>query len=385
VAWYPALKVLLALGVVYLVLPRLIFTAPKSAVNALDRFLIDVIRMTALLVAAAHILVPLHLFQWTGLLLTFLACWFWFRLRPMGWGAQQARERWERITQAALYLLEAGSREGNDTVKQKVRLWWRVVVVPRFRPKGVQRGTAVALGLIIPLGLVLLAALAIRMWYPLTHSAFIPADNYVHLVWTKSLSLGQLFRDGIYPRGMHSVLAVTSTITPVSSYELARFAGPFMNTFFVFLIYIVSVRATRNAGAALLAAAVVGVLGTRPEVGLADYRQIGTLPQEFAVMMAVIGLLMAAEYVARPSRDRLIYVAMAGFITSMSHPLAAGLIIVGTGAMGIAAGFRGFRPIRALRMWAFAAAGIIAGHLYVIIGTVSGAKIYGGVTHLNPM
>ncbi|MBI4260082.1 MAG: hypothetical protein HY658_05905 [Actinobacteria bacterium] len=384
-AWVPALKVLVALAGVYLLLPRLVLAPPRTARGALDRLLIDVIRVTALLIAVAHVLVPLQLFQWTGLLMAFGACAFWFKLRPAGWTLAGMQGRWEQATEALLYLSEAGSRDGNDRVKQKVRLWWRLVVLRRLRPRLPTSGTALAAGLLVPLLLVIAASLVIRLAYPLQNAAFVPSDNYVHLAWTKFLSLGDLFHDGIYPRGMHSVLAVTSTLMPVTSFELARFAGPLMNTFFVLLVYVMTLRATRHAGAALVAAAVVGILGIRPEVGLADYRQIGTLPQEFAVLMAVAGLFMAAEYVARPSRDRLIYVGLAAFSTSMSHPLAAGLVIVGAGAIGVTAAIRSGRAVKALRMWAFCAAGVVVGNLYVVFGLLFGNRIYGGVTDLNPV
>src|SRR5687767_10609396 len=113
----PALRVLAGLGFTLVVLPRLIFRAPRIATSAIDRLVIDAVRMTALLVVVVHVLVPLQLFQLTGLVLVFALVIYLARLRPAGWTLSRCAAWGARVATGSLYVLEAGSREGNDLVK----------------------------------------------------------------------------------------------------------------------------------------------------------------------------------------------------------------------------------------------------------------------------
>ena len=381
-AWVPAVQVALGLGFVYGVLPRVLFGRPSYATGVADRLLIDVTRMTALMIAAVHVMVPLRIFQWTGLLIA-ITVWALVRLRRDGWNHARILAVWERFTRVVLYLVEAGSREGNNRVKSAVSTWLRTHVVARLRPR-FERRTFIALVALLPLVAVLGATLVMRLNYPLTNAAFAASDSYVHLTWTKEIAFGNLFADGVYPRGMHSVLAVVATLTPAKSFDVVRFAGPMFNTFVVFVVFAIASRATRNYVAALVAATVAGVLALRPEIGMSGLRQVGTLPQEFAMLFGLVCVWMVALYVVRPHRGRLFVVALAGFCVAMTHPLGSGLVAIAAVAGGGAALLRSRRLGPPLRIGLAASVGTVIGFAYVPFA-LQPARRYAPVNQVNPI
>lgn len=385
-AWVPAVEVALALVVVYGVLPRVLFRPPKHATGVLDRLLIDVVRMTALMIAVVHVLVPLRLFQWTGLLL-FAAIWVYVvRLRPAGWGYRRFVGVFEECGRVVLYLIEAGSTQGNLKVKAAVQRWLRMHVADRLRPRIEGRTVLAALAL-APLVVVLGISLAVRLQHPLAHASLAASDGYVHLTWTKEILAGNLFADGIYPRGMHAVLAVISTVMPPSAFDLLRFGGPMFNTFLVFVLFALALRATRNYAVSVLAATAAGLLTLPRDIGgflSTSLRQVATLPQEFALLFALLGLWMVAYAIARPTRGRFGYVGLAAFAVAMTHPLGSGLVAVGAAAGAVAAVVATRRLLPAIRLGFATFAGTALGLAYVPFA-LWGSRRYEAVNRVNPL
>ncbi|HEX9767292.1 MAG TPA: hypothetical protein VGA36_11065, partial [Nitriliruptorales bacterium] len=232
---------------------------------------------------------------------------------------------------------------------------------------------------------LLAGSLAIRIAFPLTHAAFVPSDSYVHLVWTKYLSMGVLYGGGVYPHGLHSILAVVEKLSPATNSETLRFAGPFLNTLGIFMVFAVALRATRHAGASLVAAAVVGLLGTRPEVGLLDFRQVGALPQELAALLAIAGLYCALEYVARPTRSRLWILGLTAFAVAATHPVGSMLLAVITICLALAMWVKKRKLSSALRVAFAMGIGTVVGNLYIPLGLLLRGYMYQAVRKVNPV
>ncbi|MBI4260865.1 MAG: hypothetical protein HY658_09905 [Actinobacteria bacterium] len=371
-----------ALVLVYGIVPRLVFPPPRFARDPFDRILIDLVRMTALAIALVHVLVGLRLLQTLGLVLVLTAIGLYTRIRA-GWAWPRRRiPAPDRIAKAVLIVSEAASTQGNLEVKRLLRERLRGSLRRITSP--MRRDLFAQLGLVLPLLAVLAGSLVIRLAYPVTHEVVPTPDSYVHLSWTKHLQMGEMFVDGVYPRGMHAFLTTAAKLTGASTESLIRFAGPLLNTFFVLVIYLLILRATRNAGAALIGAALVGLLGTLRLVGLSPPRQIGTLPQEFAVLMASIGILMALEYAARPERARLYMVGMAAFVVAISHPLGPLVLGAGLATVGPFAAVTGRGMGATLRLWWAGIAGTLVGTAYIPLGIAVVGSLERNPVSLNP-
>ena len=87
------------LAVTFVILPRVLFAPPRATSAARERSVIDLIRMSALLIVIAHVLVPMRLFQLTGLVIAFVAWFLLHRLRRGGWtlSGLQCVSRWQRM------------------------------------------------------------------------------------------------------------------------------------------------------------------------------------------------------------------------------------------------------------------------------------------------
>lgn len=382
-AWMGLLKVALALVVIYGILPRILFRRPKIARGPVDRFVIDFLRTSAFLVVLVHVLVPLRLFQWTGILLV-AGFWTYFvRLRPAGWTIGRLIEKMQWVNEIVLYFVEAGSRAGNERVKRVVREWWRTHVRPRLRIRFTRRHLRILL-LSLPLIAVLGVSLAIRVFHPLAHPAFAASDDYVHLAWMRYLEAGELYHDGVYPMGMHAILVVAAKLTHASSYDLLRFAGPIFNVFMVLLLYVVSLRVTRNTGVGLFCAAAVGITGFGNELGFNLMRQMATLPQEFGIVVALAATLMVIEYVARPTRGRLLAIGAGALAVMWIHPLPIGLVGAAVASGGLALLLRQRRLKPVLRLGGTMAVGAGAAIAYHLAAIYGGIGAY-GEHRINPV
>lgn len=379
-----ALKTGVFLVAVLVGLPRLLFEPPRHATGALDRLAIDVLRMSAYLIVVAHVLAAIGLLEWTALVLVGLVTVYVARVRRRGWGYPEVVAAGSQVVQLALYLLEAVSPQGNPAVRKGVRTWWRTCLWPRLRPHPPSPATRRQLLLLLPLGLVLIGSFAQRIAFPVSHTALVPSDQYVHLAWAKNMASGAMFSDGIYPYGLHALIAVIAKIVPISNYELIRFAGPYFNTLLVLVLYVLVLRTTRNAGAALFGAAVVGLVGTRYEFGLSGFRQVATLPEEVSLLFAALGVLMALEYAARPSRARLLAVALGGFAAAMTHVMGAAVFLLAGACIGAVQLATQHRPV-GLKLWGASLGSFVAGHGYLLLGLLMGRRLYGAVRNLNPL
>ena len=73
---------------------------------------------------------------------------------------------------------------------------------------------------------------------PLQQNSYGFGDSYTHHSWIYNLTQGKIFSSGIYPEGMHCLMAAENMAFGVSIYSLLLFSGPVLGTLILLSVYI---------------------------------------------------------------------------------------------------------------------------------------------------
>ncbi|MBS3940222.1 MAG: hypothetical protein KG028_04600 [Actinobacteria bacterium] len=322
------LRVLLATGIVLGVLPRLVLPRPGNARSGLDAAVANLLRWLAIVMVVSHVLAGIGLYNRVSLLGSFLVIAWFSTYRPRYGGLGGLLHR--------LWPTDGGRAAAREPTRP--RLGWR--------------DRAALVGLTAPLVVLLAASYWLRAKDTFATVALSPPDAYVHMTWAWSFQQNVLWPDGVYPQGMSAIVSLIHLFAPFTEIlDVARFTGPMVGTFLVFSIYYVVLRLSRNPGAALFAAGLLGLFGANPEWREPWERQVALLPQEFGLAMALLAVVFAVLAVSeephgpRLRLGRLPAVPLGGhattlgvavFAVALCHPLPglwAGLVVA-VGAIG---------------------------------------------------
>ncbi|HSK22899.1 MAG TPA: hypothetical protein VK906_06980 [Egicoccus sp.] len=316
------LRVLLATVLALGVLPRLVLPRPATARSGLDAAVANLLRWLAIVMVVSHVLAGLGIYNRVSLLVVFaVIAWFsTYRRRYGGLGGLLHR----------LWPTDTGRASGRGPARS--RLGWR------------DRLALAALA--TPLTLLLAASYWLRAKDTFATVALSPPDAYVHMTWAWSFQQNTLWPDGVYPQGMSAILSLIHLVAPFTEIlDVARFTGPMVGTLLVFAIYYAVLRLSRNPGAALFAAGLLGLFGANPEWREPWARQVGLLPQEFGLALALLAMVFAVLAVseaphgprlrlgplpALPVGGHAATLGAAVFAVALSHPLPglwAGLVV----------------------------------------------------------
>lgn len=282
-----------------------------------------------LVIAGAHLLVPLRLFELLGLamLLMILAlAALWARSGAGGFRALADRP--------LALVLGAIDRVGDPEFRRRM--------ASQLEPSGWARRLAVvrvsgASAALWALGLGVAAILVYsRMTDALTHAAPTTSDYLEHLQWMKWLTLPRfgLFFDAVYPRGSHAVAAALRFLTQEEPHVALRVTGPLLNLLLGGGVWFLVRRATGSSLGALVAA---GFFAAAPAwVPAVWSRQAGALPQEFGALPLLPALWWAWRYLEEGDGLDLLLAASAALTTALSHWLVLIYLAVGYGAAVLA-------------------------------------------------
>lgn len=397
------ISVLVAFGVGFVLLPWIVLPRPSGARTVLDHLTINFVRWVAGVIVGTHILVVLRLYESLMIAAVCILLFWYFRLRPNGWDRSKFRQTWNHFTLRLVAVGDAAERgevrmrhavrgrsggssssvrtvETGDTISTP-----EMDNAPRNRLARGGRFLTVLL-LAIPVIAVLGISLWLRIETNFNDLALSPPDAYVHMTWAKALTTNQIYIDGLYPMGVPAILAWTSKFAFMADMgDITRFVGPIITTLIVYGIFYTALRLTGNPGAAVFSAGLFGLLGTRPEWHEPWYRQIGPLPQEFALAITVIAIPFGVLAVLHRDKSHLITVACAAVAIGLTHPIPLPFFIlfIAVGSFVAALFSGGFK-------WAFGATltAAIAGavsFIYIPLGRLAGVDIYGPITNFNPL
>ncbi|MEO8322870.1 MAG: hypothetical protein ABI571_01890, partial [Actinomycetota bacterium] len=263
------IQTFLGFGIAFVLLPWLILPTPKSARNTLDIFVINFLRWIAIVVVVTQVLAALRLYETTTLIILSVIACYWFKLRPMGVDREWFRGLGERISVRAANF---GDRfeSGEVQVSSRTRTTKKTAESEKDPDKPSRRDSLPSvmfmLILIVPLVIVLGISYYLRVKVPAAHVSLSPSDNYTILTWTKLLEQNQIYTEGIYPHGVHAILALWHKFSlGLDTADLIRFSGPLMTLLIPIGALFTVLRLTRNPGAAVFAAAIFGIFGSRAE------------------------------------------------------------------------------------------------------------------------
>lgn len=307
------MRVLLGVGISFGLLPMVVLPRPANARSGLDAYVINLLRWIGIVVVVSHVLAALGIYGRVSLLVVFLViAWFaTYRRRVGGFGG---------------LLHRAWPQAGDDGRSTRAR-----------RPRANPRDRLAIAGLALPTLALLAGSYWLRARDVFATVNLSPPDAYIHMTWASSFQQNVLWPDGVYPQGLSTVLSLIHLTTPFTEIlDVARYTGPMVGTLLVFAIYYVVLRLSRNPGAALFAAGLIGIFGANPEWREPWSRQVALLPQEFGLALALLALVFAVLAVTEPPLGRRLRigrlpplpvgghaatVGIATFATAMCHPL----------------------------------------------------------------
>ncbi|MDD3173060.1 MAG: hypothetical protein PHF63_05290 [Herbinix sp.] len=221
---------------------------------------------------------------------------------------------------------------------------------------------------------VLILSVSVRMFHSIVHYAYPHLDMYLHLKWIKAIMSNNLYLDNkIYPKAMHSVIALISKITFSDSYWILRYFGPFCAVLLVIAIYFLAFKITGNKYLSVLAMAIYGLTVNNNILPSVVFRQTATMPQEFGMLFIVLGFAFLIEYIKTLSIRNLFSFEACLLIGLMSHSFSGAFLIFWTAVTVIfSLIFRKFKLKAAVKLVGISAAVVAVSFLPLVLGMLLG-------------
>lgn len=378
------LVLLLTLGVVFLLVPRIVFPLQDIPGTFLDRTVAGFLLMAAVSMVAMYVLWLFGMLEGFALIALLAAVWWFLKGRHRDNGGRMVGVA-QRFFNFSDRVEQEGARDATGQTRDDTRtkLTWRLrnylrEVRDRITDPGV-----------LLVCFVLLAILAVSAWLrfqrALVHPELVPQDSYLALYWTKSITDGNLLVEGVYPQGGYLWTSLLDHFYLFDTYSFIRFVGPLMNVVELIALYWATSRATRNRAAGLAATAVFGLFAGHPMMFVDWSRQIGSMTQEFATAFAVVGLVYGAYYMAHRRRHDLWLAGAAIFVALTTHtvtliPLALGFAVILLVGLATASWTR--QTLRRMVVVGIAAAAL--GHIFIPLGLLRGRGFALSYFQYNP-
>ena len=298
-------------------LPRLMFR--KSEGDGFERAAAMFLKMTLFVIATGYALVLLKLFEVLGILAVYGLVSA--HRTSERWKAANAR-RLEHLTVGAFDLLEGKlplKERLMEAARRRGERWKEAMLRRAKSPTELWAGAL----MVVVFG----AAAYVRMYDALTSAAPALSDGNVTLEWMKHIDNRQLFVSGVYPHGFHIWLDTIHKFAMIDSVYVLKYTGPFNMLLIMAGMYLYLSRAAGDRWAALLAAAVFGILGM--QFGGTFERQTATNSQEFAFVFVFPTLYFLHRYFQEKRKDDLVVAAAGMAATGMVH--AIGFVYLGWG------------------------------------------------------
>lgn len=366
-----AVKVVVWFWLIFIVLPRQIFPAPRqghalSPSKGESRLWVDVVRMGFYTTLIVHILVLIGVYDLFSLIASYALLYLLHLfLRPQGLPLTEV----ERLfTQLVVF--------GMDTLERRVsygelarRRWddfeaW----IRRRMPSRDQ----ILWGL--TLAWVLLVSVYLRLYEALTHAALTPAF-YSHLKWLKSLTRRELYVDGIYPYGAFTLLSALKHFTLLDEGMLLRVAQALAGGLTVAAIYFALRRFSGRRDAALLGASLYGIFAfAQIFPGLPLYPN-EALPLEMALAFLLPTWVFLVRYLAEQERVWLTLAFQGTVTVFLIHPFVGAVALAGwVLAMPAAFIYGRWRAQGTPQMTLAAVGAVILGNIFYLVGQLGGKE-----------
>lgn len=173
----------------------------------------------------------------------------------------------------------------------------------------------------------------IRGYYSVTQMGYGASDIAVHTDWIKHMLNtvdGKVFANGVYPFGMHNMIAATATLFGINPITVVRFFGTVMGIYIVLALYLL-LKSAFKSQAAIAIGFMFYTLSSYVTMP-AFSRQSFALPQEAAMVFLFPCAVFFNEYLKEKRLKDLTYMAMAFALMIACHFYIAivGILLIGS-------------------------------------------------------
>jgi len=360
----PAFKVILFFVLWFVIAPRYFISGKINHLSRLEQFFLRITYGVFFTIVTVYTLSPLRLMESFSLLGVFIFCISFkgcrnrhdVNARLVGFIRRFAGNLFDALDYG--FSGKAIVTAINNKIWHPIKLWFS------------------RLSLVDLLIIVIFGIMFTYRFYPRIINLYLAqgtlADPYVHLVWAKLFQGGTLFSDGVYPMGYHTIIVALQCLSGSDFFHILRFLGPIASCVLLVGIYWLLFTITENKILAFMGTAAIG-LSTINGISAYFYRQILSLPMEFAITLALPGWLFSYRYLI--TRDRRYLVTWAIIATSifLIHSYSSVILLLGSGCIVLSLLLS--RNISYKRIFDFIVVGLIAlfvGNLPMVIGRLLG-------------
>ena len=356
-----AAKVAIWFWVIFVLLPRWLFPAPRREHGGAWA---GVVRMGFYTIIVVHVLVLVGVYDLFSLILGYVALYlFYLLLQPAGLPRAAVEDL---FTRSVVFGLDA--LEGRVQYREWARRRW-----DEFRGRMERQLPTLDQ---VPWGVallwVLLTSIYLRLYEALHHAAFSPTF-YTHLRWLKSLTRRELYVDGISPYGAFALLSGLKLVAFLDESLLLQVAQGLAGGLTAAAVYFAIRHFSGRRSAALLGASLYGIFSFGQILpGLPLYPN-EALPLELALAFLLPSWVFLARYLTE-QKSAWLGLAFQGTATAfLIHPFVGAAALAGW-ALALLAGLAcgRWRGRGALRV-ALAAGGVlVVGNIFYLVGLLGG-------------
>ncbi len=380
------IKVLLIFAVIYFFIPSRLIKFDEENKSFLDKFFISLVHSNFIMIIAVHLLAFIKIYETISIGVSYiLICIIVIVLRNRHENFMQHRIK-VKITINVLDLFEDKKKYMRKNL-DRLRSWYLKLKtsVNQSLKKPIPQKVGIFTVIVI-LG----SAVYIRFHHSIIHAYLGASDSYVHLAWVKYLNANNIYAPeiakydavsaGIYPYGYHAIISGLSKIFSIDPYLILRFLGPAAGFLMVLSIYYFTQKSFKNRIVSIAAILIYVFYSGLPN----DFwRQISGLPQEYAAIFFLPGMLFLNTYFGNGKKIYLILASESLALTLLIHPYVAAILGIGYMIIFIINIYKVLNIRRVLYIAGSMTAAVIIGISPLITGALMGIKFNGSYGYVQ--
>lgn len=365
-------KVLTVFFFLYVFIPANVIGFEENSKTVLDKVYIGLSRMAFSVIVIIHSLVFLHLYDTFSLIimLSFLYVYLaWLKNKSFHDVSDALGMKF-----VAKYL-EIVDIRNNFLHEFFIRLY-KVIKLKA----GVVRSNLIRISMMPFEGLlpavVFGVTIFIRFKYSIEHFNYTNTDPYFHMAWAKFMDNNQIYHDGIYSYGYHSLLSAINRLFFIDYYWLMRFIGPLGGTLLAISVFYFIYKTTGDRIAATVSLAFIGIINDNRFPSALD-RQTSALPQEFGGIFILPAMYFLWEFINGKNKHYMLLFIQTMAVSFLIHPFSTAYMIIWSSVLTVFSLVFGLMKIK--EFVEFIRPGVIYGGIAVlpfVIGLASGKSFF---------
>lgn len=365
-------KVVIAFCVIYIVMPYIVIDFGKKSHDLFDTVFISLTKMSLASILLVHALSFLHLYEYMSAIIAFISLSAY-----LVWKRKRRNDSEKEAVGMRLFThyIEIMDDRNKQLLEIKTAILrnlkgWVGSLLEFFKELARQ---PVDLLLII---IILLVSAYVRLRHSLYFSNYTFSDPYFHLLWIKYIGNNEIYHDGIYSQGYHTMVSLISKVFFIDPYWIIRFFGPLGGILLILSIFYFVLKITQDKMAATLSILLIGIVKDANFPNGIE-RQTAALPQEFGAIFIFPGIYFFWEYLKSRDKHYMHLFLQAIAVTFLIHPFSTVyMLIICAFELLFSFVFMKLKIKEILKMAAFGFAYMFFAVLPFIIGFLSGKTLF---------